>query len=453
MNNKKAKTKVKCLDKVAQYYKISRSTVQRIEKNIKNGKPLFKVKKSGRPRLITKLMEKKFDETWESLCGPLQTVSGVYEKLLANQEAKVEGFDVVPSKTTIWRYFYHNPELRKRTLSKRPRLTPEHMEKRLAFVKMRIEAGNVDKSFDNDEAQLQINPKNWSFIIHVGDDLKKKEKEIEKKRPNTSKRAYNQAEVKIFLSAVITRPEVVNEEEFRNGADPIIDSKKNGKVALFWLREERERKRGSGPPIMDNITLNGDRYVQLHWDDGGIRDSVEHYLLNKGYCFDENLRSARKFLYDGDFSSYNIDNSPSQSRLFPLERGIRIQQDNAGGHGPKSDGFKKLIEKYENAGIAIDLQSPCSPELNMCDLGFWWMLKAAITRRCSEIPDKGTKSEKEIQEVLWKIAQEEWDNLNPINLLIIAEQKKRMFEKVVELNGGSILMEPHTGIRKKIKVE
>ena len=71
VNNKKAKTKVKCLDKVAQYYKISRSTVQRIEKNLKNGKPLFKVKKSGRPRLITKLMEKKFDETWESICGPL----------------------------------------------------------------------------------------------------------------------------------------------------------------------------------------------------------------------------------------------------------------------------------------------------------------------------------------------------------------------------------------------
>lgn len=89
----------------------------------------------------------------------------------------------------------------------------------------------------------------------------------------------------------------------------------------------------------------------------------------------------------------------------------------------------------------------------MCDLGFWWMLKSAITRRCSEIPDKGTKSEKEIQEMLWKIAQEEWDNLNPVNLLIIAEQKKKMFEKVAELEGGSILIEPHTGLRKKIKVK
>lgn len=393
------------------------------------------------------------DETWESLSGPLQTVPGVYEKLLANQEAGIEGFETIPSKTTIWRYFYRNPDLRKRTLSKRPRLTQEHKEKRYTFVKMRMEANNVDKSFDNDEAQLQINPKNWSFILHVGEDIEKKIKEIEKKRPNTTKKAYAQAEVKIFLSAVITRPDVVNQDEFEKGADPKIHPQRNGKVALFWLREERMRKKGTGSPISDNITLNGERYVQLHWDNGGIRDSVEHYLLNKGYCLDENLRSARKFLYDGDSPSYDIDKTPSQNRLFPLEMGIRIQQDNAGGHGPKSEAFKKLMEKYEDAGITMDLQSPCSPELNMCDLGFWWMLKSAITRRCSEIPDKGTKSEKEIQEMLWKIAQEEWDNLNPVNLLIIAEQKKKMFEKVAELEGGSILIEPHTGLRKKIKVK
>lgn len=58
-SNKKPKTKLKSLDKVANNYKLSRSTVQRIERKLRNGEPLFKVKHSGRPRLITKAMGKK----------------------------------------------------------------------------------------------------------------------------------------------------------------------------------------------------------------------------------------------------------------------------------------------------------------------------------------------------------------------------------------------------------
>ena len=135
-----------------------------------------------------------------------------------------------------------------------------------------------------------------------------------------------------------------------------------------------------------------------------------------------------------------------------LDTKITIQQDSAGGHAIKSPAYLKLVELYADAGIEVTLQPTSSPECNMCDGGFWHMLKSRITKRCSEIPDKGTAPEKYIQDRMWQIAVEEWNNFNPINLLIISQQKLRVFEKIVELQGEPIIFEPHTGIRKKIKI-
>lgn len=443
-------SKTSIVKSVAKHYKVSERSVWDAERRVKRGRSLVSKHRCGRTSKIDKKFSRLLDETWESLNGALQTIEGVHNALLQKQKDGITGFEWVPSIGTLHTYFYKNPDVKLRTLCKRPRLSEVNIQKRKEICERRLKENSVD-SFDTDEAQLEVHPKNWRFVLHAGQDARKKMQEVMEKRDNKTKKAYNQAAVKIFLSMVVTRPSLLNEAEFKNGAAPVIDPKKNGKVLLVWLREQTKRKRGVGEDLYNDITLNGERFLQLHWADGGICDSIEAYTMNTGYVRDNVLRNARLFCYDGDDPGYDVYAAPSRKRIFRLDDGITLQQDNAGGHSTKSDGFAKLIELYEDAGITMELQPPASPETNMCDLGVWSMLKTAITKRCSEIADKGTQPEKYIQQQMWEIAKEEWDKIDPLNLLIISEHKKRIFERIVKLEGKSVQFEPHNQTRKKIK--
>ena len=53
--------------------------------------------------------------------------------------------------------------------------------------------------------------------------------EIVEKRDNKTKKTYSQAAVRIFLLMIVTRPILLNDAEFENGAVPVIDPKKKRK--------------------------------------------------------------------------------------------------------------------------------------------------------------------------------------------------------------------------------
>jgi hypothetical protein len=97
-------------------------------------------------------------------------------------------------------------------------------------------------------------------------------------------------------------------------------------------------------------------------------------------------------------------------------------------------------------------QSRHSPEFNYLDLGVWHSLKKAVERRSNEIPDYNGKNEERIEAAIWKVVKDEWDQLDCAKLFNIAEQRRVLLQRCIELEGKSIKNEPHTGIRKTTPV-
>lgn len=141
------------------------------------------------------------------------------------------------------------------------------------------------------------------------------------------------------------------------------------------------------------------------------------------------------------------------------DRGIYVQQDSAGGHG--FDNFhggeetfhQVLLERnLAQKGITLICQPKNSPSLNMCDGGFWNSIKADVSKKMLTVEyDKNhpSRSTAMIEQKLWEAVKESVENFEAKKLWNIACQKQATAKRIIELNGESVLMEPHTGIRKE----
>ena len=124
-----------------------------------------------------------------------------------------------------------------------------------------------------------------------------------------------------------------------------------------------------------------------------------------------------------------------------------IQEDGAGGHSVKGEEHKKLVKWLEGPRIELINQSPHSPEMNMCDLGFWHMMKSRVNARQSSVANYNGKNGRFIEDKLWEIMVEEWEKVPAEKLWNIAKQKEAVFKAVQAAGGGQLSTDPHTGIR------
>jgi len=134
---------------------------------------------------------------------------------------------------------------------------------------------------------------------------------------------------------------------------------------------------------------------------------------------------------------------------------VRVQQDNAGGHGFNNlQGGKptkaqlRMVETMRGRGYCVHSQPRNSPEFNMLDLGFWNSIKTAVRQRTHEIQVLPNPTHGLIQQKLWEIVKQVAKEYDPNKLFSIAIQKQVLMEECIRLNGGPIVKEPHIGIRQ-----
>ena len=97
-----------------------------------------------------------------------------------------------------------------------------------------------------------------------------------------------------------------------------------------------------------------------------------------------------------DFSQH-VDTQEFDPTMFPRSRKrgdiiATVQEDGAGGHSLKGAEHAKLVNWLHGQRIELINQAPHSPEMNMCDLGVWNMLKARVNKRRSEVPSYNGKN-------------------------------------------------------------
>lgn len=102
--------------------------------------------------------------------------------------------------------------------------------------------------------------------------------------------------------------------------------------------------------------------------------------------------------------------TPATSATSSTSLFVRIQQDNAGGHGfnnfqgGKPTGHqRRLVETMLQRGYCVFSQPRNSLEFNMLDLGFWNSIKSAVRQRTHEIQSLPNQTHGLIQQNMWKL--------------------------------------------------
>lgn len=262
----------------------------------------------------------------------------------------------------------------------------------------------------------------------------------------------------IFLFGAVSKPRTITIE-----GKVFIHPDFDGKVFLARIRGKKKRKqrRGNhakGSLRFENITINGPRYKEIFETDNGYLTAIRHYLNPElrppGYC------SARVLCVDLDREN-ELESMRERGEPMPparwnapaLETTTVVQEDGAPGHGYDNRNNRgtavhdDLVHNCASLGIKLIKQSRLSPEINNMDLGVWNIIKSSIENRSTEIPVWNGRNADAIESATWRIAKEEWLAMDPRKLLIISEQRRVMLNEMKRVEGKSIAVEPHTGLR------
>lgn len=261
-----------------------------------------------------------------------------------------------------------------------------------------------------------------------------------------------QETAKVFLFGAVTKPRIVRIE-----GNLYIDPRFDGKVALFRIRGHKARKRTTvngqvGEAKFENCTINGLRYKYIMEQPGGLFDLVNQYY---------HLSARPSHYLTAKVFSINLDNEEvlamGRSHRSTIPAYAIIQEDGAPGHGYDNIHDKEttihadLKYNASTRGIRIAKQCRHSPESNALDLGVWCILKRATENRCEEIPVFDGKNGDLVESATWKVIKDEWEQIDPVKLFIIFEQRRILLDEIINADGQTVKIEPHKGLRAKWK--
>jgi hypothetical protein len=417
-------------EKVAKYYKVSVATLKDMRKNLKdNGSPKKKIR-SGRPRVYGK-------EATPIIIKALKQGNG----RTADQAVKLLEEDFPLQTTTVYKgHVRHSPSLgtvarvmlesKKVNVARRPFLSFECMQVRFTFSKMIVSCymANPHRAEAHlDEAYITLAFGGTGIVYdHPLCPLREAEK-VHLLRSSTHA-------TQIMVLIVIARPKLLNPDTAGaqgKGKPARFDEEQNGKVAIFRIVDqvERQRKRSikdaegrtihikeKGDLFFKPATLNAVKYETLMTRPGGILDEVRKYF--------------------GD------------------DVLVTLQEDGAPPHGKITRNTAELVGTHERLECAakelsIDLvrQPPNSPELNACDLGVWRSLKSKV--KAKNLLDISWKHVHEAQDRLWAAIREAWDDVESKSIFNVFEVRTEIARQLVANEGGVLVKEPHSDIRKK----
>lgn len=440
---------------VADHYHVDKNTVRDIVcKAITKGK-LTPEPRPGRPKQLSPKKRKAIVEVFNAKEG-----RGSLKRMKADLIGKTTWKTTYgpkahtsPSTATFSRLF-NEGSLVIGFVRPRPFLNEKAIAERKTFPVHALEFRDT-LLVAHDEAYVQVGLKKSAFMV----DLSGSPAGVEDS-PQPRLWQFDgggQAAPKIFLFGAVSKPRIVEIQ-----GDLYIDPRFDGKVFLVRVRGRRARKRKylehkKGDPMFENVTINGTRYKQIFEATGGYLDAIKQY-------FDiserpEDYVTAKVFCIDLDREELENDNPllapDSRWQLPPKETEIICQEDGAPGHGfdnmhdKPTRAHDDLVYNAQTQGVKIVKQSRHSPEINPMDLGVWSILKSAVESRSCEVPTFTGRNEDAVEAKIWEIIKEEWLALSPLKLFLIFEQRRVLLQEMINKNGETIGVEPHTGLRKK----
>ena len=273
---------------------------------------------------------------------------------------------------------------------------------------------------------------------------------------------WKQNPPKILLFGAVTAPRLLNARiSHLEGAK--FDEKKRGIIQIRRVRSVTKYQRTSkhhkkGDLKFQNCSVSGSVFEHLMVGPKGLGDHLDEYYNETE---DDGIR-VTAWGIPIELVEASASMQPTKSTLTPSKplvqihgNIVRIQQDNAGGHGFNNlkgglptEFQKRMIESMRSRGYLVYRQPRNSPEFNMLDLGFWNSIKQVVRQRSGEIRKLENPSESRIQAKLWELVKEVVDSYDPAKLFSIAVQKQVLMHECVLTNGGTIGREPHAGVRK-----
>jgi len=167
-----------------------------------------------------------------------------------------------------------------RMIRKRPHFDEAVKAKRLKFVEERLQLDAVSSTFDQPQKQPNC------FLPG---------EEIDDALLSQTDAAHGHAP-KVFVSAVITRPTLLNPTEVAAGAKPQFDPVQNGKVLLMRHTNVQARKNRRRDPetgvlieladdtgVPKPYTMNAARYAESYAMERGYADAVTDYVAKVIY--------------------------------------------------------------------------------------------------------------------------------------------------------------------------
>jgi hypothetical protein len=451
---------------LAKHYGVSKQAVQAILNAAEKEENINPKARPGRPSQLTPTKRQVIAETYNKGSGrfPLTKVSKRMEGQTTWLTQKLGVVRTSPSPSTLSRTM-NDGTWAKHMVRKRPYLDEIAIAERKKFAPEALTRTD-DITSCHDEAYVEIGLKNGSILVDLSAQTGVKDEHEEDQDIPVKFDSGGKHEPKVFLFGATTKPRT-----FEKNGKLLIDPIFNGKIFLARIRGVKKRQRTTklggvavegkkvGDPIYENVTIDGFRYKEICEKPNGLFDAIEAYHHPERRTGES---TARVFCIDLDAEKITKPLPPSRNEATtpPSEMFFISQEDGAPGHGYNNrQGGKEtaiheaLVHNASVRGIHMLKQSRHSPEFNFMDLGVWYCLKKAVERRCDEMPDYTGKNAGEIEAAIWKIVKEEWDELDPVKLYNIAEQRRVLLQRCIELDGQSIKKEPHTGIRKRRRVE
>jgi len=456
---------------LAEHYQVAPSTVSKI---LELGRKTSSTKtrpRSGRPSVFSRLHQQHSLQKNNQVGGcSIRTLESLLEadpptgyltRYKGNERKS-------PGSNTLGRLL-RREELVVQTLRYRPALSEANKQERLDWCEERLIRSVRELSIHDGEAreafarrlETIVDVDECYIVYSVGtgklyflpEDFEQRSKEGSEQM-SVIMDEWKKNPPKILLFGAITAPHLLNPRTSHlDGAN--FDETKRGIVQLRRIRAvsryQRKTKYHQRHDLkFSDCTINGAVYEYMMTGPNGLAAFLDRYYgteaLEEGD--DESSRTTAWGIpieLTTEKSRLPQATSASSTAVTTIRRTttVRVQQDNAGGHGFNNlQGGKptktqlRMVETMRGRGYCVYSQPRNSPEFNMLDLGFWNSIKSTVRQRTYEIQALPNPTHALIQQKMWEIVKQVIEEYDPVKLFSIAVQKQVLMEECIQLNAA-----------------
>ena len=294
-----------------------------------------------------------------------------------------------PCRTTLYNLLHEAGSTIKCSIAC-PLVTELQKKQRIEYVLNKLEPKQGGYTFEKEEVRIFVDEK-WFYLLPAL---------VKKRQVGKSKHLPQAVKSKRFIPKMMFLVAI---------CEPIGEC--DGKIGIYpfikWAKAKRDSKnRDAGDDVIEDVAVTKEEYSK-----------VLHQVI----------KDAREKL--------------------PQGTKVVIQQDGARPHGmPYGKEMSTYLQAQwrswyrVNKGYSLETQPPQSPDLNLCDLSFFWSLQKASTRQEGRQQDL---------EGMLKAVIAAFNNYEPEKLSRQCAYIHDIYRVILDQGGGTKYSLPHNGVRKR----